>query len=100
MNTTSFNSAVLDATDGLYINQNREYWDNIYLQIRKLCVLKGERISKYAPAFAGNPRQSIQFKKGEVKINQEFWSSLKPAHKSQLTAIINKIKSLYSELHV
>lgn len=101
MNATTFNSvstATVDATKGLYINANREYWDNIYLQIRKLCVVKGERIRKYAPDFAGNSRKTIQFQKGEVKINQEFWTSLKPAHKAQLSAIINKIKSLYKQL--
>ena len=101
MNATTFNSvstATVDATNGLYINANREYWDNLYLQIRKLCVVKGERIRRYAPEFAGNSRKSIQFQKGEVKINQEFWDSLKPAHKSQLRMIINKIQALYKEL--
>ena len=90
--------SIVDATDGLRVNRNREYWDSIYLQIRKLCVVKGERIRKYAPEFAGNPRKSIQFQKGEVKVNQEFWDSLKPAHKSQLKMIINKIQALYKEL--
>ena len=98
METIVISQVQVDATHGLLINDNREYWDRIYLEIRKLCVVKGERIRKYAPKFAGNPRKSIQFKKGDVKVNQEFWDSLKPAHKAQLTCIINKIKNLYIEL--
>ena len=99
LNSVSVNQVSnFDATEGLRVNRNREYWDALYLQIRKLCVVKGERIRKYSPEYAGNPRKSIQFKKGEVKINEEFWSSLKPAHKSQLKMIVNKIQALYKEL--
>ena len=95
---SNFQALNVDATEGLRVNDNREHWDKIYLEIRNLCVLKGERILKYAPQFAGNSRKSIQFRKGEVKINQDFWDSLKPAHKSQLRGIINKIQALYAEL--
>lgn len=100
VNNTVSNVAVInDATDGFRVNRNREHWDAVYTEIRKLCVIKGEKIRKYAPEFSGNPRKSIQFVKGEVKINDEFWQTLKPAHKSQLRMIVNKIQTLYNELY-
>lgn len=104
---TTLNSTVLvtnavvanvDASEGLRVNANREYWDSIYTEIRRLCVIKGEKIRKYAPESSGNSRKTISFVKGTVKINDEFWQTLKPAHKSQLKMICNKIQSLHVEL--
>ena len=80
------------------VNAHRPEWYDIYSEIRKLCVIKGERIRKYAPEYSGNSRKSVQFVRGQVKINETFWDSLKPAHKSQLRMIINKISNLYKQL--
>lgn len=82
------------------VNAHRKEWYDIYTKIRALCILKGEKIRKYAPQFAGNPRKSISFTRGKLNINQEFWASLKPAHKSQLRMITNQIQSLYSSLEL
>lgn len=82
------------------VNAHRPEWYDIYSEIRKLCVIKGERIRRYAPDFSGNSRKSIQFIRGKVRINEDFWESLKPAHKSQLRMIVNQISNLYRQLEL
>lgn len=95
-----FSSVVLEGenTENFNVNRHHNIWKSVYTEIRKLCVVKGERISRYAPDFAGKPRKSITFVHGEVRVNPEFWDTLKPAHKSQLTMLINKIRALYKQL--
>lgn len=93
MNATSI---IPEATEGFRINSNHSCWDSLYLEIRRLCIIKGAKIKKYAPTWGS--KNTIRYSKGRVIVNQLFWSSLKPAHKSQLTQVINKIAEAHKEL--
>lgn len=84
-------------TKSLRVNENREAWDAIYSEIRKLCIIRGTRIRKYL-GIKTKSTSTTFYNKGKLQVRPTFWNQLKPAHKSQISIINNKIEDLQKQL--
>lgn len=85
-----------DSTKNLVINDNRQVWDAKYVELRRLCILRGLRIRNYTGS--SNSYKTTRFDRGRIIVKDSFWSSLKPAYKAQITALNNQIAEIYNFL--
>lgn len=84
-------------TKDLVVNNNRSEWDVLYTEVRRLCVIRGMRIRRYLGEKISS-RKTVRFDRGQILVNDAFWSQLKPAHKAQITQLSNQIRAKYDAL--